>query len=233
MSKPVNVIFPHLSRHTPTGEVETNTPVLFFVFPPWFEKKYPEVMRVFKTNQNRLTSFFDVHATMKDILYFKGVVGPQGRRGERAISFFREIPLYRSCEDAQIPVEYCACLNLTTAKIQPRQKKILGEVLTAKVMSLLKGKMSVCAKLTLKSVERVMEQTSDKPGIRLLRVNIKTTPGDAQFQARMTFNTRTQRAEVVGKVARINMYRGQADCMDIAELRNYCYCKNLLIRKPT
>ena len=227
----------YLFRDTFTGEVETNTPLLFFVFPPWFEKKYRHVMRVFRTNQNRLTSFYDIHATMQDILYFKGIVGPKGNLGERAISLFREIPQHRTCKDAQIPAEYCLCAGLSLAKLPPGLGTYLGRVVTDNVMSLLDKNMSVCAELTLKSVVRVLEQTDlgngSKSGIRNFRVSIKTVPGRARFEARVRFHTETGRAEVDGEVARTNMYRGQADCMDIAELRNYCYCKDLLSKKAS
>ncbi|KAK3781655.1 hypothetical protein RRG08_043567 [Elysia crispata] len=219
-------------RHTFTGEVETNTPCLFFVFPPWFEKKYPEVMRVFKTNQNRLTSHYDTYATLQDLLYFKGVVGPKGKRGERSISLFREIPLDRTCEDAQIPAEYCLCSGLSQADLAPGLAKYLGTVLRDKVMSILSKQKENCATLKLSSVERVLEEKTKgeetKSRSRNFRVSIVTVPGKAQFEARLSFDVSTNKAQVVGEVARTNMYRGQADCMDTANLRRYCYCKNLL-----
>ena len=219
-------------RHTFTGEVETNTPCLFFVFPPWFEKKYPEVMRVFKTNQNRLTSHYDTYATLQDLLYFKGVVGPKGRRGERSISLFREIPLDRTCEDAQIPAEYCLCSGLSQADLAPGLAKYLGTVLRDKVISILSKQKEKCATLKLSSVERVLEEKTKgeetKSKTRNFRVSIVTVPGKAQFEARLSFDVSTNKAKVEGEVARTNMYRGQADCMDTADLRRYCYCKNLL-----
>ncbi|RUS89778.1 hypothetical protein EGW08_002481 [Elysia chlorotica] len=222
-------------RHTFTGEVETNTPYLFFVFPPWFEKKYPDVMRVFRTNQNRLTTHYDTYATMQDLLYFKGVVGPPGKPGERAISMFREIPEDRTCEDAQIPAEYCLCSGLSQADLAPGLGKYLGNVLRDKVMSLLSKQKDKCADLRLGLVERVLEEKNSgeekdkaKSGSRNFRVSIMTLPGKAQFEARLSFDVSTNKAKVVGEVARTNMYRGQADCMDTADLRRYCYCKDLL-----
>ena len=224
-----------LFRHTLTGEIETNTPVLFFAFPPWFEKKYPEVMKVFRTNQNRLTSHFDTHATIQDLINFQGVPGPKGKRGERAISYFREIPEDRTCEDSQIPAEYCLCSGFATAKLSPGLGKFLGEVTKRKVMSFVKKKKDLCAKLTVKSVERVLEDNKTgkeaESGIRNFRVSIMTVPGEAQFEARLSFNSSAHTAEVVGEVARTNMYRGQADCVDTPELRKYCYCKDLLQKK--
>ena len=47
-------------------------PFCLLVVPPWFLRKYPDVDRALRTNQNRLTSHFDVHATLRHILYFDG-----------------------------------------------------------------------------------------------------------------------------------------------------------------
>ncbi|GFR66648.1 hypothetical protein ElyMa_001975300 [Elysia marginata] len=221
-------------RYTFTGEVESNTPYLFFAFPPWFEKKYPEVMRVFRTNQNRLTSHYDTYATIQDLLNFKGVVAPKGKLGERSISLFREIPLHRTCKDAQIPAEYCLCSGLSKADLPPGLDKYLGKLVRAKVMTILKNQKDKCAELKLSSLDRVLEEKSSARApsskVRNFRVSITTKPGSAQFEARVSFDVSTSKAKVEGEVARINMYRGQADCMDTAALRRYCYCKNLLAK---
>ena len=217
-----------IPRHTIAGQVEANTPMFFYAFPPWFEKKYPEVMRVFRTNQDRLTSCYDMHATLQDLLYFKGVVGPEGKLGQRGISLFREIPLYRTCKDVQIPEEYCMCSPFLPVKLNRALRRYLGEVVTNHVMSLLRNYAKRCAKLTLKSVEGVQEKQQKKEyklGKRHFRVSIMTEPGRGQFEARVTFDTKTRVGQVVGKIARTNMYRGQSECMRRPELRNYCYCK--------
>ena len=187
---------------------------------------------MFRTNQNRLTSHFDTYATMQDLLNFQGVVGPKGNRGERAISLFREIPEDRTCEDAQIPAEYCLCSGFSPAELSPGLDKYLGTVMTEKIISLLGKQKENCTTLRLKAVERVLKETQSeqdiKSGIGNFRVSIMTVPGEAQFEARMSFDSKSNKAKVVGEVARTNMYRGQADCVDTPELRRYCYCKNLL-----
>ncbi|GFS09008.1 hypothetical protein ElyMa_003027200 [Elysia marginata] len=219
-------------RHTYQGTIESSTPYLFFVFPPWFEKKYPDVMRVFRTNQHRLTSHYDTYATMQDILNFKGVVGPKGKLGERSISMFREIPEDRTCKDARIPAEYCVCARFSKPRLSPSLDNYLGMVLRNKVSSLSKPQRAKCEDPRLSSVENILEETDTgktaTPGIRLFRVSIMTEPGNAMFEATLQFEVSKNSAKVVGEVARTNMYRGQADCMSTVEMRRYCYCKNLL-----
>ncbi|GFO43182.1 hypothetical protein PoB_006968700 [Plakobranchus ocellatus] len=52
--------------------MEDRMPFCLLVFPPWFLRKYPDVDRALTLNQNRLTSHFDIHATLRHILYFDG-----------------------------------------------------------------------------------------------------------------------------------------------------------------
>ncbi len=44
-------------------------------FPPWFVKKYPELMKNLQTNIHRLTTPFDIHETLHEIVSFSGVEG--------------------------------------------------------------------------------------------------------------------------------------------------------------
>ncbi|GFN85525.1 hypothetical protein PoB_001203100 [Plakobranchus ocellatus] len=189
-------------------------------------------MRVFKINQNRLTSHYDTYATMQDILNFKGQVGPKGKLVERSISLFREIPEERTCADAQIPIEYCVCARFSKPKLSPSLDNYLGMVLRAKVAAIIKPHRAKCADLSLGSVENILEETNTgktaKKDVRTFRVTIMTTPGNALFEATIDFIKSKNTASVVGEVARTNMYRGQADCMETVQMRRYCYCKNLI-----
>ena len=45
-----------------------------FVFPPSFEKKYPDAMKNLRTNAHRLSTPFDIHATLRDIYNYSGVL---------------------------------------------------------------------------------------------------------------------------------------------------------------
>ncbi|RUS79191.1 hypothetical protein EGW08_013049 [Elysia chlorotica] len=219
-------------RNTYTGEMETNTPYLFFVFPPWFEKKYPDLIRMLRINQNRLTSHFDTYATLQDLLNFKGVVGPKGKLTERSISLFREIPVYRTCPHAQIPWEYCACFSSppSQANIPVGLADYMGGILKEGVMSKLKKKEQ-CSKLSVRTVQKVVEEKATEkgaqPGFRYFIVSITTIPGEAQFEAKMSFDLGSNRVKVVGEIDRKNSYQGQADCVDTEELKKYCYCESL------
>lgn len=61
-----------------------------------------------------------------------------------------------------------------------------------------------------------------------LRVIIKTTPGDALFEATLQFREDDQSCSVLGDVSRINQYGKQSNCIEEATVRKYCYCKSLI-----
>ena len=108
----------------------------------------------------------------------------------------------------------------------------MGTLVKNKVMSKLKDQKEKCTKLSLGSVESVIEEKStekeNKSIIRNFRVVITTEPGEAQFNASVKFDESTNKAKVVSEIDRTNTYLGQSECIDNMELRKYCYCKKLL-----
>ena len=83
-----------------------------------------------------------------------------------------------------------------------------------------------CAPLSLLGMESVYHVTNDQ--LRSLetksyRVTIRTKPGLALFEGLVNFKSGKE-AHVVGGVVRINMYRGQADCVHDPWLRQFCFC---------
>ncbi|CAG2067264.1 unnamed protein product, partial [Timema podura] len=91
-------------RNTQQGKQEERMPMFAFVFPPWFERAYPDIIGTFKNNAHRLTTPFDINpdATRHP---------PFPRWRKRSISLFKEIPLERTCSDAYIEPHWCACLD--------------------------------------------------------------------------------------------------------------------------
>jgi hypothetical protein len=84
--------------------------------PRTFQEKYPIQMRNLRLNSRKLTTPFDIHETLKDILSFDEDASSKHQKHKdtiapRGISLFRHIPTNRTCEDAQIEAHWCACLN--------------------------------------------------------------------------------------------------------------------------
>ncbi|GFO32785.1 hypothetical protein PoB_005929000 [Plakobranchus ocellatus] len=122
-------------RETYHGRIETSTPYIFFVFPPWFKRKYPQLISTHKINQNSLSSHFDVYETIRDLLYLKNLPRKNGSQKERGISLFREIPRERTCDNAGIPGEFCACGRFSKPKMNATSLQVLGATLLRRVNS--------------------------------------------------------------------------------------------------
>ena len=50
------------------GKLEERNPFMSVRFPPSFARSHPEAMKNLRTNVKRLTTPFDIHATLKDIV---------------------------------------------------------------------------------------------------------------------------------------------------------------------
>ena len=85
----------------------------------------------------------------------------------------------------------------------------------------------LCAHLSLQKVESIYQITNDQLQslkVKSYRVTIRTVPGLGLFEGLVNYGESGQ-AQVVGDVVRINLYRGQADCVVDPWLRQFCYCR--------
>lgn len=78
--------------------------------PRSFQDKYPKQMKNLRLNSRKLTTPFDINETFKHLLNFDDYERGE-RKPSRGISLFKNIPLNRTCEDAQIEAHWCSCLN--------------------------------------------------------------------------------------------------------------------------
>ncbi|GJQ86031.1 hypothetical protein Trydic_g14975, partial [Trypoxylus dichotomus] len=73
-------------RNTIQGKQEERLPFFSFRFPEWFKRKHQKIYDNFVSNLNTLTTPFDIHATLKDILDFQSP--DVGSLENRSISLF-------------------------------------------------------------------------------------------------------------------------------------------------
>jgi len=82
-------------------------------------RRHPSFAEALQKNQERLVSFFDLHETLKHLLTFPKYstdcygfcpdMNTPGGTVNTSISLFHTVPADRSCADAGIPEEHCAC----------------------------------------------------------------------------------------------------------------------------
>lgn len=92
---------------TYVGWQEDRTPFIYFHLPPSLQKSHPHWVQNLQANKNKLTSPFDLHATLNDLLFEQVSKAPTGC--PKCGSLFAPIPNRRSCADAAIDEPWCPC----------------------------------------------------------------------------------------------------------------------------
>ncbi|CAL1536325.1 unnamed protein product [Lymnaea stagnalis] len=237
-------------RPTLNGMVESRAPYAILTFPRWFLDKYPDVAENLRTNTRRLTTHYDTHATLQDLIYFKAKGTIPLVPGKHGISLFKEIPKSRTCEGVPIPPEFCLCGHQQMEPVSTNSSMAqgLGDVVVRAINS--KRTEKLCVALRLKETLQVYRIKLPRLGSddkRVYKVKIQTIPGDAvyegtiqtdkcedkellgYFEALRAGNTTNPLDVTVGDaIDRFTMYKGQADCEKEASKKPYCYCKDLI-----
>lgn len=209
---------------TRIGKYEERMPFAFLVFPQWFRERYPRQWENLQANQHRLTTPFELYKTQWDILYLsrRTTKVPEGR----GISLFDEIPVERTCDDAQISPHWCVCdpyeeLDPSSAHVHRATKHAIFHL-----NNMVADFKDLCAVLSLKSVLNAEVHT---PADRSLGVNYRVVflvePSGGKFEA--TVQRKESQFKVLGDVSRINKYGKQSRCVSEFKLKPVCFCRGL------
>lgn len=164
-------------RQTLVGLLEERLPMFLIRLPDWFYKKHPQIQRNLQTNTMRLSSPFDVHETLKDILKmnYDGTQRPWNSRG---LSMLYPIPKNRTCNLAGIPEHFCTCFSNQIFDKNSNFTKSAANFLTKHLNRLLKNSTSwakrgtSCHKLRWRNVtraERIGVSAKVKASVRELK----------------------------------------------------------------
>jgi len=229
-------------RETFQGKMEENMPFLYVVFPTWFKSSYPSAIRNFYQNQQKLTTHFDLHEMLKDLLDLSSLTETEIQRRQRelsatsrGISLFLSIPSTRTCEDAAIPHEYCVCHSMTPVAVSSNDVEDVVSAAVQKLNTLLarhvqcsqleKGEITSAYNVGL--LQPYAAGLSDKP--LEYAVTFKTIPGKALFEATVmstsSLGNGSRIWNILGDISRVNAYGNQSHCVDDYTLKKYCYCQ--------
>lgn len=222
-------------RTTTIGKYEENTPFNFLIMPETFKNKYKKAYSSLIINQNRLTTHFDIHATLVDILdknYKNETYLEEPVEIGREMSLFKPIPKTRKCRDSEIEYHYCAGLILEDISIEDSLSKQAASFV---INTMNKGlsEFSLCSQLVLdkivrmrKSLHKDYEKAADAPNI--YNIIFITRPGYALYEATMEVVDGNFHIEnSLDGISRVNLYKGQSFCIDNNLYKKYCYCKSL------
>lgn len=228
-------------RETFQGHLEERLPMLWFVLPKWFEKRYQSAVQNLRRNVDKLTTPFDLYETLNDLANLTRIenteIAHRSTLHARQASLFLRLSVNRTCSDAGIPIHYCTCHN--DVKSLKTNDSMVTEGANAIVQHINEGlnDHDQCSKLNLKSIDRAsMERSTmnEKSGMNATTANfgsnyvitIRTWPGDGVFEATVRYEAARRIFLVIGSVSRINTYGSQGNCVKDYILRLYCYCKS-------
>ncbi|XP_017786040.1 PREDICTED: uncharacterized protein LOC108569125 isoform X2 [Nicrophorus vespilloides] len=229
-------------RSTYQGRMEERLPFLYLRFPESFAKRNPLAINNLRTNVRRLTTPYDLHETLLDLVDPKKLrddsiqernVSNQTTR--RAYSLFDKITTNRSCESAGISAHWCTCQTSEKVDVGDQVVQEAANHTVNEINELLVG-YADCVYLELEEVldatvqintDVIMQGTQNQD----YTITFRTRPSAAVFEAtvrRIFLPTNEYHFNVTGTVSRINLYGKQSLCITDFHLKLYCYCKQYI-----
>lgn len=224
-------------RQTYQGRMEDSLPFVFVVLPRWLKEKYQVAWANFRKNARSLTTAFDLHETLLDMLHSEDLdesclksrlkVLLKDNHLPRGISWFLPIPDYRTCSMAAIASHWCMCHNSYDVPLEDEHLRDKAVFLVSELNKMLK-KFVQCAVLKLKEIKaaKAWKGEGEGEGNQLVdyTITIQTEPGDAIFEGTVRYKNENKTNNLVGSVSRLNAYGKQSACVDEFNMRLYCYC---------
>ncbi|KAF4532247.1 hypothetical protein B566_EDAN004333 [Ephemera danica] len=235
----------YYTRPLEYGWLEERLPLAYFSLPERFKTRFPEAAANLNLNAQRLTSPYDVHETLRDLLSmgeesrtWPEIWNNNSSNVSRGISLFAPISTNRACQDAGIDPQWCTCqlgpeVNTPLSVIQQAVNFLMSDM--NKRLRTLNGS---CVPLKLTKIKSWKSHELDKFDPRIASrivqhlVTFRTNPGGGMFEAtvrQIFFDLSVQPAvdfERTGTISRLNTYSRQSHC--VKRLKLYCYCKDLM-----
>ena len=233
-------------RNTFIGRMEARMPMVHILLPDHIKAKYPDIDINLKRNTKRLLSHYDIHQTLVDILNSnyrkpsKQIVDGK----TRGVSLFGEISETRSCMDAGIQAEFCACYKSHPINITDHNElaKFNGGTSLVEHINNLLSEEPKCQKLKLRRIiaaeklslglhhfgnshngYTLFKDLKPEGGRETYAIQLETEPGLARFDVSCEMETGSNTC-TVRNVDRTNKYGNQSYCVTKERLRQYCFC---------
>jgi hypothetical protein len=221
--------------------MEERQPFLFVIAPDWFQQKYPLAMRNLRRNKRFLTTPFDLHATLKDLVspavyLTDSSIKIRARQLiddpplPRGISLFLPLPAIRTCDQASVAAHWCTCHERRPLSNSDARVQMVARFVVKSINGIIKS-FPQCHKLYLKSIAEanlgitndVIFSKNPTNYICDITVRIETKPGLGEFEATVRLNSDNE-STLTGIISRTNLYGKQSSCIDNYEKKLYCYC---------
>ncbi|CAF1487176.1 unnamed protein product, partial [Rotaria magnacalcarata] len=239
------------ARESSQGKLEERLPFMSFVFPKLFQTKYSKAIKVLQQNIYRLTTPFDIHATLLSLLNMNQINYTVNHNiKQRNISLFNLIPARRTCDDIDLEPHWCSCLQWESLNINDTiVKEASTNIISYINKQLLSIENSLCHQLQLLSIEnaqmyqpnqalltfsrssdidgRVPEYGDNSTDIIFYQITFKTQPNNAIYEATTQYSNRSHSFTTdLNHISRLNAYKSSASCIEKSHshLRKFCHC---------
>ncbi|XP_067943074.1 uncharacterized protein [Watersipora subatra] len=190
-------------RATKIGQNEENSPMMHWIIPEWFQRKYAKEMEIFKVNaDNRLTSPYDLHRTLLD--FADGALSSAAAAGMENYgkSFFEPIDEKRTCADAGISDHFCGCRSSSEYPLDDKLTQEAAQAIVDRVNELTEVNRNLCLTYQLRYIKAANinhRYDIQDSNINELLVTIGMKPSDAEFSATVhVYSDGSKKAEVKG-----------------------------------
>ncbi|CAL8113259.1 unnamed protein product [Orchesella dallaii] len=234
-------------RRTHQGQMEDRLPLAYIVLPEWFQSTYPRAWENLQENSEKLTTAFDIHETLKDLLDLSQLADPsihyerQANKRFKSLygsSLFMKIPDTRGCIAAGIPQQWCICYRKTPILTDTALVKSAARFAIQSFNKILKPYHRICEPLRLFQVTRALqwkpddfENVNKKAGDEeykmstMIQLSFTALPGYATFEITL-MNHPEQGFKLTDEIVRLNRYEEEGNCIH-QDLKILCYCKKM------
>lgn len=180
--------------------------------------KNASVLRqIARDNQFRLTSHFDVYATLQHVL-----TGHTGSGGQYGQSLLAPVPLGRTCAQAGIQPQYCLCDRYEPVVIEAKHVQV-AHFLIDYLNQQIKPYRNQCHWFKFHSVLNVLEPAVVHKQYRIV-ILFQAAPSKPKFEAMVEVNGDFEQFQLIGSIVRINAYDKDGECVANKPLEPYCIC---------
>lgn len=221
-------------RHTPSGWLEERLPFLRFWIPKSFKKAHEREFQNLQKNSRKLTTPYDLYMTLQHIMILSGLnyrMRPSVSC-PKCKSLFTEIEDVRSCTDASIRMEYCACILYKNLDPEDPLAAEVAEFIieeTRKIIVANSEDLDKCDTLKLGRIcyaRIATNPTMDFRNKTYLLVQFETYPKiTLEATVRLEKDIFGTRFYVEGEVHRLDLYKSTGWCVALEDVKKYCHCK--------
>lgn len=211
---------------------ERRLPFVFILMPPSFIKQNKLAYQNLKWNTGRLTTPFDLHETLLNLIDMTDLSKEEILRRstefythDRGISLFQKTPLNRTCKMAGIDNTWCDCHTDVIVSSQSRKIADAVQFINYQTNEILKP-YPQCIKLIVDEIITVKEMVplyKRHTNFHIYNVIVRMTPGGGIFDTILRYYNKDW--SIVDHMERLNAVDLRNFCVKNPLIKTFCYCK--------